>query len=70
MYAIWFILDFVSFRSCNKPLRNVDYRTLVPLIEKKLLKMHFSFEFVAQGMNYLLTLTRESDTVSFWQEVG
>ena len=37
------ILDFVPFRTCNMLLRKVDYLTLI------------FYEYVAHGMNYLLT---------------
>ena len=56
------ILDFVSFCSCNKPLRNVDYLTLdVPFSRTE----HFSSGSVAHGMNYLLALGRLTPCQSF-----
>ena len=42
------ILDFVSFRSCNKPLRNVDYLTLdVPFSRTESFKNSFFIRSIA-----------------------
>ena len=49
------ILDLVSFQTCNKPLRNIDYRTLDVLVAQNLLRIHILYGSVAHGMNYLLT---------------
>ena len=50
------IFDYVSFRSCIKLLRNIDYLTLdVPFRRTDVSKnSFFLFESVACGMNYLL----------------
>jgi len=48
------ILAFVSFRTCNKPLRKIDYLTLsVPCSRTESFKNLYGF--VAHWMNYLLT---------------
>ena len=43
---------------------------LLSFNRKETSKNTFFIRVVAQGMNYLLTSTGESDTVGFWQEVG
>ena len=50
------IFDYASFRSCTKPLRNVDHLTLdVPFSRTDVFKdSFFLFGSVACGMNYLL----------------
>ena len=48
------ILNYVSFRSCDKPLRNVDYLTLnVPFSKTEAYKIPILFVFVIYGIIYL-----------------
>ena len=52
-----YIFDYVSFRSCNKPLRNIDQLTLdIPFSRTDVLKHYFLLHLVICGMNYLLVL--------------
>ena len=63
------ILDCVSFRSCNKPLRNVDqYLTLdVPFSETETFKNSFLIR-VRRSMNELPLNIRGSNTLSVFRK--
>ena len=61
------ILNFVSFRSCNKPLRNVDYLTLdVPFSRTETFKN--SFFIRSRSWNELPLNIRESNTLSVFRK--
>ena len=58
------IFGYVSFRSCTKPLRNVDHLTLDdPFLMS--LRIIFLFGSVTCGMNYLLVLDSQIPRQSF-----
>ena len=61
------ILDYVSFRSCSKPLRNVDHLTLdVPFSRTDVFKNSF-FVRICHLWNDLPLGIRESNTLSIFR---
>ena len=62
------ILDYVSFRSCTKPLRNVDHLTLdVPFSRTDVFKNSF-FVRICHLWNDLPLGTRESNSLSIFRK--
>ena len=62
------IFDYVSFRSCTKPLRNVDHLTLdVPFSRTGVFKNSF-FVRICRLWNELLLSIRESNTLSIFRK--
>ena len=62
------ILDYVSFRSCTKPLRNVDHLTLdVPFSRTDVFKNSF-FVRICHLWNDLPLGIRESNTLSIFRK--
>ena len=62
------ILDYVSFRSCTKPLRNVDHLTLdVPFSRTDVFKNSF-FVRICHLWNDLPLGIRESNTLSTFRK--
>jgi len=62
------ILDFVSFRTCNKPLRKIDYLTLnVPFSRTESFK-NSHFMRVCRSWNELPLNIRESNTLSVFRK--
>ena len=58
------IFDYISFRSCSKPLRNVDHLTLdVPFNGIDVVKNSF-FVRICRLLNELPLIIRESNTLS------
>ena len=62
------ILDYVSFRTCNKPLRKIDYLTLnVPFSRTESFKNSY-FKRVCRSWNELPLNIRESNTLSVFRK--
>ena len=62
------IFDHVSFRSCTKPLRNVDHLTLdVPFSRTDVFKISF-FVWICRLWNDLPLSIRESNTLSIFRK--
>ena len=62
------ILDFVSFRTCNKPLRKIDYLTLnVPFGRTESFKNSY-FIRISRSWNELPLNIRESNTLSVFRK--
>jgi len=62
------ILDFVSFRTCNKPLRKIDYLTLnVPFSRTESFKNSY-FIRVCRSWNERPLNIRESNTLSVFRK--
>ena len=62
------ILDYISFRSCTKPLRNVDHLTLdVPFSRTDVFKNSF-FVRICHLWNDLPLGIRESNTLSIFRK--
>ena len=62
------ILDFVSFRTCKKPLRKIDYLTLnVPFSRTESFKNSY-FIRVCRSWNELPLNIRESNTLSVFRK--
>ena len=60
------IFDYISFRSCSKPLRNVDHLTLdVPFSRIDVVKNSF-FVRICRLLNELPLILRESNTLSIF----
>ena len=57
-------LNFVSFRTCNKPLRKIDYLTLSVLFSRTESSKNSYFIRVCRSWNELLLNIRESNTLS------
>ena len=62
------ILDFVSFRTCNKPLRKIDYQTLNVPFSRTESFMNSYFIRVCRSCNELPLNIRESNTLSVFRE--
>ena len=61
------ILDLVSFQTCNKPLRNIDYRTLDVLSRTESFKNSY-FIRVCRSWNELPLNVRKSSTLSVFHK--